>query len=524
MGFSKKNKINIDKKYVDDLLDIEEGVAVIALIKEHMDENSEFVLNDLQKKVCVTKIKEISKRSFYFFSKYVLGFDLLTVQTHKRWCDNLQGTLNDIKKIMRLKPRATYKTTIYGVSFILWVWSCISTKIRIFYTSSNALLLEEVSDKITQFLQPNEESVFQFVFSVRRDDVGKFAPKNTGDVFNIVGRSGKGFSLILRTSGGSTVGIHPNLIIVDDACGQEDRESTPIREKKKTWFDTLTPLIVPYSVNNSLIIEHVIYVATVWHKSDLTNHIIKSNKELEGKDKWDIEIEKIEDGHGNSNYPEFVSNEKIASIKANISLEFFYCQYMNEALPEGMRLFVERRMHFVIPESISLHEGNLSCFFDPSRGKIYSDWPAVIFTLFKDNTLYIIKALDKEKIELATLIPIIANENKILGVSQMYYEDNGVSLIKENLIEAHNKINHYITIDGITHNSNKHERILSMQPDMYSGFVRFLSDWKTRYPQMMDQVFCYPGGDYDDFPDLIEMAVSVHKQSCFSFTRYEGIY
>ena len=143
--------------------DWQQAVASCVLLDKHFHEEIE--LNRTQMAVLSRYIDVQSKKSFYFFAKFVLGFDLLTDETHKVWCDKHQDSFNKrIEKIMRLKPRATFKTTVYGVAFILWLWACVATELRIFYTSNNATLLEEVSDSISQYLNPDIKSIFQTVF------------------------------------------------------------------------------------------------------------------------------------------------------------------------------------------------------------------------------------------------------------------------------------------------------------------------------------------------------------------------
>lgn len=1059
------------------------AIGCCKILQDHIAESIE--LTKEQQIVCITLIRKMSQESFFFFARHVLEFDLLTEQTHQKWAKDLQSIFGKKERIMRLKPRASFKTTLYGIAFILWVWSCISPKLRIFYTSSNALLLEEVSDKLTQFLAAGN-TLFQMVFGLNRDTEGKIPPKNTNDVFNITGRSGKGFSLIMRTAGGSTVGLHPNIIIVDDPCFEgstpvltktgykpikdilpgefvltseghkeviksgitardvpvetyvingcqltmtsshkvitkergkvpvsqlnsndtiikyqgdswkyeklvlqklssstglfidviqkantghtgnilnqvevliqkievctflfgdfikgifqrvfmfiikmeimmiiqlkiwnvlkggriilsiprkrakeskiwiiwqesesrlmigsvlqkgekylviglkkclgkhqklkkivcsvvkntkeeisvkqdknfvqnpveentdgdrkrridvynltvkdcheyvangvlvancsvEDRESAVIRSKKERWFDSLNPLLVPF-VQDGLDYSCLLFIATRWHRNDLMDHIFqllaKNKKE---KEKWDIEIESIYNSDKKSNYPEFVSDEKIESIKSAISNVFFSCntgeapvlmadftikeikdvaigdkiigftladgmqnkskliitevlnkkskmaavvkitlesgrvirctpdhkwyngrsgkdpghspytpakvghyllrvvdchykpsyedllnwrylgglldgegslkysqlslhqsqkhnpgvyskmievmsslgityniyahkgkegchqfhirggrdtraylirygnmgkkeqlldgiltdrnrtvfqdqskqckdhdpkiivqggrdsivsiepdgdemvysmqtttgnyvvwgyaskncQYENNPMSESVRIFDEKKFHYVRPGQIDVTRGQIACFFDPSQGKSNSDWPAVIWTHYENKLITIIDAFDKEKVELATLIPLIANRNQILGTAVMVYEDNGVSLIGDSLKRAHDNIGYPVYLEPKRNSSNKDERILSIQPFLYTGLCRFFEDWETRYPELMDQLMFYApggqGGQYDDFPDVIELAISYYRRSNFEFVRYEGI-
>ena len=67
------------------------------------------------------------------------------------------------------------------------------------------------------------------------------------------------------------------------------------------------------------------------------------------------------------------------------------------------------------------------------------------------------------------------------------------------------------------------ERISNMQPDLYSGFCRFMSDWEERYPELRQQLLYFPINQYDDFPDVIEMSISHYRSGVFEFHRYEGL-
>ena len=189
-------------------------------------------------------IREASRRSIYFFGKAVLGFDKFTKQTHKRWADDLQRSWVDCNSLGRLKPRGTFKTTLYGETFLLWLWAVVSKRIRIAYMSANQDLLDEVSAHLDRYIGFETESLYAFVFGVRRD---KKSRHNTNDTFNITGKGDdKGNSLMFRTAGGATNGLHPHFIIVDDPMDKKDRESEAIRKQKRIWWDSLHPLLVRF--------------------------------------------------------------------------------------------------------------------------------------------------------------------------------------------------------------------------------------------------------------------------------------
>jgi predicted phage terminase large subunit-like protein len=496
----------------------ERAMKALILLRNHV--NGIITLTDNQKIAYSGMVVNRSLNDFFFFCRYVLEMDLLTDKTHKRWCEDNQKAIRSSKKrVMRLKPRGTYKTTIYGLANILWLWGCFSPQIRIFYTSANALLLQEVSDKLNQYIGSDKnETVYSTIFGVVKD----MSSKNTSDVVNISGRSGKGFSLILRTSGGSSVGIHPNICIVDDPLDANDRDSQTVRDGKIAWFDSLTPLLVPFhDTEHNVIFKTILYIGTRWHMCDLVDHILKVNEKLPEQQRWDIESESLCGDNFKSNYPDFISDAEVAEIRAGISDVFFACQYQNNPLPENMQLFNLKKLFFVRKDQVDIKVGQICCFFDPSQGKTSSDYPMSIWLHVHDDKITLIDAIDA-KIELSLIVHQIAAKNKEYGCRQLVYEDNGVTLIGSHLKEAHYRINHNICIDPIHHSSNKHERICSIQPDLYSGRVQFMSDYNTRYPEFMNQLVFYPVYNHDDAPDVLEMGIAYFRQDHFKFTRYES--
>jgi predicted phage terminase large subunit-like protein len=448
-------------------------------------------------------VRQASRESFYFFAKQVLGYDKLTNQTHKKWADELQSKWLQVDRFMRLKPRGTYKTTLYGISFLLWVWACVSPEIRFFYTSANRTLLEEVGAELDRFIGDKSESLVATVFGLRRDP----ALKNTADVFNIVGKQkSKGSSLMFRTAGGSTNGVHPHVIICDDPMDKEDRESEAVRASKERWFDSLTPLLVPYDMKLSngekMPIEKLMFISTRWHLKDLVSYVRAKG------DDWDFEEEGVYNADGSPRYPEFFGEAEIQKKKRAIHSVFFACQYLNNPLPEGLRVFVEDRLHFVRPEQISLAEGTIYNFFDPSQGKSGGDFPASIWVHVNNGRKVVFDAID-DKIELTSLLGMIAAKNKQYGVMQMQYETNGTMGLHKSLELAHNDAGYpAIMIEGIHETRNKEERIYAMQPALYRGDWYFMADFAKRYPELMNQLIFFPAWGHDDFPDVIEKGVT----------------
>jgi predicted phage terminase large subunit-like protein len=239
---------------------------------------------------------------------------------------------------------------------------------------------------------------------------------------------------------------------------------------------------------------------------------------------WDIESESIIGPDGHSNYPEFFSDEKIRIKKSGMNEIFWSCQYLNNPLPEGMMTFNLKKLLFIRPSQFKeiFPYGQLICGFDPSLGKKHSDYPAVWWAHYYNDTITFFDAIDK-KIELSLLVHQIAYRNKLYRCREMVYEDNGVTLVDKAIKDAHDRIGWRINIDPVHHgsDSNKNERIVSTQPELYSGAVQFLSDYETRYPEAMNQLIFYGAYTHDDFPDCMEMIISYFKRPHFRFVRYD---
>lgn len=494
------------------------AMKALILLKKHVDGTIQ--LDEPQRIAYCGIVVNRCKNDFFFFCRHVLDMDLLTEITHKRWCDDFQKAIkNGKKRLMRLKPRGTYKTSIYGIGSVLWMWGCFSPQLRILYTSSNSLLLQEVSDKISQYIgSEKNETLYSLVFGVTKDTNAK----NTSDVMNIKGRSGKGFSLVFKTAGGSVIGTHPSYICVDDPMNEDDRSSQAARDAKEAWMDSLIPLLTPFvDEKTGITLETIVFIATRYHMKDVVNHILERNEKLPVEQKWDYESESICDDNYNTNYPDFISNEKIIELRNSMSDVAFACQYLNNPIGGGLQMFDLKKLTFVRPEQVNLALGEIKAFFDPSLGKSSSDYPVTVWIHNHDGKLTVIDAID-EKIELSLVVHQIAAKNQEYNCRHLTFESNGITLIEQSLRDAHARINYKVYLEPIHHSSSKYERICSIQPDLYSGRVQFMDDYLTRYPIGMNQLVFFPVFGTDDFPDVLEMAISHFRQAHFSFKRYEA--
>jgi len=446
----------------------------------------------------------------YFFAQEVLGFDKLTSETHRRWAADLVRVSGEARKIAKLKPRGTYKTTLYGVAWVLYLWAVVSPLIRIFYTSANELLLNEVADALDRHVgAPGQkpESLYALVFGVTRER----RTKNDQSTYNVTGRGkDKGFSLVMRTSGAGTAGVHPHVIIVDDPSDQSDRISPAIRLSKRAWFDTLSALLVPLDVDGRTW-KHVFLIGTRWHMEDVVSYALRAPG-------WNAEVESIYADDGVSpRYPEFLDAGAIQQLRADTPDDVFWsCQYLNNPLDPSQITFDRARIQRYEWVGFRIDQGANYCLLDPAKGKQSknADYPATIWVHARDGVLYVFDAIDA-KMPLDRLLAEVAVRNKRYAVRKMIFEDTGATLIEETIRREHATVGWTLEIQGVRHSTNKEERIRSMQPIMHSGGVRFRADAEQVYPELWNQLIFWPVYGHDDFPDVIEMACAELRRPAF---------
>lgn len=315
---------------------------------------------------------------------------------------------------------------------------------------------------------------------------------------------------MFRTAGGSTNGLHPNLIIIDDPMDQKDRESEAVRRQKEVWYDSIHPLIVPFFCEfegEQISIEHIMLICTRWHLNDLITKI------QEMDDEFDFHSEGVYaegydgDGLRKLQYPELMDHKKIADLMKKMSEVFFACQYLNDPLPEGHRLFPTSKLKFMRPDQIDIDIGNNYAFLDPAKGGDKNCYPAVIFMNRKDGKNVFFDAID-DKMPLDQTISMACRLCAEYKVKMFIYETNGTTLLDSAIRRGIKENNHTCGRLGIHETRNKSERIASMQPDLIYGENYFMDDYQERYPELMKQLTLYPAYGPVDFPDIIEKAIA----------------
>lgn len=112
----------------------------------------------------MTDIKYFGRHlTLYYLAKYVLGYTKVTPKHRDIWCDPLERNIKKYHRHMYLKPRGTFKSTLYTVSFAInlfvqdWFDNGGKFTKRLLVASATNELAEQFVGEIAQHLTENEE-------------------------------------------------------------------------------------------------------------------------------------------------------------------------------------------------------------------------------------------------------------------------------------------------------------------------------------------------------------------------------
>jgi hypothetical protein len=448
------------------------------------------------------------KFDLYKFSKYILGYDLLQEDPHRRWC--MQAERHDARSLY-LKPRGTFKSTIYTISDTIW---------RLLENPDLRILIANATiDQAKQFLS---EISGHYLRNERLRDVHyglhkcEALDKGAASMEHITLNSRK----IIRkepsigTIGalGNIVSSHYDIIKVDDLCNLKDRESPADREKKKRWFENLTPILVEGG--------ELQVVGTRWHDQDCYDHIINTiNPRLPEGEKYYIDIEPcwLDDGI-TPRFPTLLSKQRLDILKAQMGILVFACQEELNPLSGDFQAFKPENIHTIKHNEVDLSICRRYGALDASQGgEDLSSITSVAWT--PDNHLLVFHA-DLAHDAQSDAAKKVAKFHRLFNYHKFWGEMNVLGLAKERaakdphvlsnfeiILKAEQEKEHVIVPWArIWNTQNKAARINSLEPHYTNGTLLFWDNYLQQYPEAITQLSRFPMG-HDDFPDSLEIVV-----------------
>lgn len=469
------------------------------------------------------KLAQIDKEYFgkAYFPKY---FSRESPAFHAEIEEHLQKMLDgEIKNLCVCAPRGHSKSTLCSFKIPLY---CLLFKLKpfILLISANEAMAKEFLKSIRIELETNEAII---------EDFGELK----GDTWNTECLILTNDTCIMAKGADSSLrgikykNLRPTLIISDDIQKDSNVASESKLEQLKKWYweslvntgDTYTSFLfistrmteddLLADIMNNPTYTTLFYQAVIswseredlWHEweeivTDLSNPFRLSAAETF------FEKHKDEMLKGTAVLWEAKNDYYDLMLKRiEIGDDAFSKELQNEPKSSKDRVFQELAYYHELDMS-KLQE--IVMTIDPSLAKSNrSDFSAItVLGKDEDGYFYVLDG-DCRRLKPDVLIDVVIEKLSKYPVSRIGIETvNFQALLKQQLEKKLIQNGYYIEIVEINSRSNKHSRIMSLQPMIANGYIKFNPANKAYNQQILDYSST---AKHDDAPDSLEMAVTL---------------
>lgn len=442
----------------------------------------------------------------FTFARKVLGYTLLEEDPHRAWSQELDRRY---PRLMTLEPRHTYKTTLYTKAYPIWRL-LEDTNLRILLTSAVSENVQNFLSEISGHLLRNTRLIELWQAQYHKAPLSPLAEKKKKITLatRTVNHSEPSIAAIGALA--NIVSAHYDLIIVDDLCNEEDRESPAIREKKNRWFQSLFSVLSPHG--------EIIIDGTRWHFNDVYGNIVdKLNPALPSDYKFHIRIEScyLED-EITPRFPNILSSSRLEALKIEAGPSLFACNYLNRPLSSEAQVFHLEDMITTPKKEVELNIARAFGFCDPSGG--VSDHSAIVTLLLQPDNTWLVFACHFSQHAHSKLIDQIVKSHRFFNYEIFGIEGNSiraktdtktVSNFEYVLKEKQKEAKVVVPYKLIWHHIPKPARIRSIEPYYVNGQLKFLDSWNSDYPELVSELVQFPLAKHDDGPDALAGAIDL---------------
>ena len=448
---------------------------------------------------------KIDTFSLFSFARKVLGYTLLKKYPHRQWCNELDKRH---PRSLWLEPRYTYKSSVFTKTYPIWRL-LENPNLRILIVNATAENAEAFLSEIVGHLLRNKRLLELHQSIHHLPPLDPRAAKTKSFILNTRTQNFSEPSIGTVGALGNLVSSHYDLIIVDDLCNEDDRESPSIRGKKKRWFKDLVSVLSP---DGELVI-----VGTHWHFDDVYSYIKNElNPQLPDYAKYYVQSEScFLDDDTTPRFPNILSAEKLSNLKIEKDIIQFSCQYLNRPIPTEHQIFKLELMHKISKAEINLQKAEAYGFCDPALG--VSDYTAII-TLLKHNDSWTVFHADLSHFPHSKTIDKIIELHSFFNYKSFGIEANSLGKAKSDsdycnfeLVLREHQAKERVTVPYklIWHTTPKLARIQGFESYYSNGQLQFLDTWNQDYPELIEQLIHFPLAAHDDGPDALAGAVSL---------------
>jgi predicted phage terminase large subunit-like protein len=468
---------------------------------------------EVDPKLAKVLAEEYVLQSTYYFSKLILGRDLLTEEEHLYLCNFLDNNIAGLDKAFKLilMPRLTFKSTIVSFSYLI-KRIIQNPDIRILLASENYSTALDYLQKIKKEFEQNERI---------RNFYGNFVAKHgwTDDSITVAKRKINEKEPTIMCAGveKTVTGYHYDLICGDDL----------VSKNNVTTADQIKKVIDFYKDFNNLLDRtrprpEILITGTRWHFSDLYQHIQDNEKE-------DFSILNVgaykEDG--SLRFPNILTKEELERLRRSQGSYLFSCNYLNSPIDEEHAKFRKEWIRYYdyklggklvaqgndkAKEFFNIKDCRVFIHVDPATSdRKTGDYTAfIVSAISPEDFIYVLEA-KREKVNLTELINKMFKLYREYAPKKILLETQATqAMIRFPLFEEQKRRRIYLPIEEISHSwrIKKEDRISELVPRFEFGTI-FI---KPNMSELEDELIRFPVGQHDDLIDALSFGLPYWKK------------
>ena len=434
----------------------------------------------------------------FYFDRNILGYREMTEHTHRPLTDFICDPKSDKKLI--LLPRGTFKSSCVTIGYSLWN-IVKNPNIRILIGSENytnaCKFLGAIKGHISQ------SRIFRQLYG--QLDYKKNSTRWTDEEIVVATRTNHALKEpTISCAGVETpkVGLHYDLIIVDDPVSENNIGTKEQLEKTINWVKLMFSILEPHGT--------MIVIGTRWHFADLYSWIIR-----EQPDEFDIMIKKaIMDG-GELYFPERLTIDFLNRQKRIQGSYIFSAQYQNEVIPaedakfkmEWMKNYDEK--YFKSRTLKYFTTIDLATPPEADSGKL--DYSVILTcAIDQDKNIYIVDIKRGQWHEFETVENLFSTYNEfrpsVVGVEATAFQRIYKSYIDDEMRKR--GVHMYLKELKGANLKTKAMRIIALQPYFENGTI-WLKEDLTNKEQLIYELISFPKAEYDDVIDALAYQLEI---------------
>lgn len=447
-------------------------------------------------------------------------------------------------------PRNAAKTTLVSTIYVTWSICFKKEKFIILLSDTKDKAVELLSHIKTEF-EKNDKLIADFPEVCGGSASVKPRRWKNDEIITVDGARVIALGSGQKIRGRRNVQARPSLIILDDAENEANTHTVEMREKLYSW---LTKTVL----KSGTIGTNVVVIGTILHFDSLLAKLTDKNK-MPGWEKriyrsvisWATHQDYWQKWSAIFNYREAYMDKK------GKEAAFVFFRDNEQHMLEGTDVLWPQRESYYDLMIMREQEGENSfdsekqnspvdlkdCPFnpeefyywddqfkseqeliksldsvmdifggcDPATGKegVKSDYSALV-TIGRDRKTGIMYVLDADiaKRSPDAYMETILTYAQLRRYNRMAIETNNFQELIKREIERRAALKRiYLRLEGINNTSDKYTRIMSLQPLVKSGYLRF----SRKHTTLSEQFRHFPKGAHDDGPDATEFACRIAR-------------